>query len=83
MPCPNGVDIPRNFELYNGYVNYQSPDLARDEYNSWLAKETRAGACIQCRECEEKCPQQIRISEWMPVIQQVLGENRPYVTRLE
>jgi predicted aldo/keto reductase-like oxidoreductase len=83
MPCPNGVDIPRNFELYNGCVNYLSPDVARLEYNDWLAEEARASACIQCRECEEKCPQKIPISEWMPVIQRVLGENQPYVCKLE
>jgi predicted aldo/keto reductase-like oxidoreductase len=83
MPCPNGVDIPRNLEVYNACVNYQSSDVARLEYNSWIAKEARASACIQCRECEDKCPQHIPISEWMPVIQRVLGENGPYVTKLE
>jgi predicted aldo/keto reductase-like oxidoreductase len=83
MPCPNGVDIPRNFEVYNAGVNYQNPDWARNEYNNWIPQEARASACIQCRECEDKCPQRILISEWMPVIQRVLGENGPYVTKLE
>jgi predicted aldo/keto reductase-like oxidoreductase len=83
MPCPNGVDIPRNFEVYNAGVNYQSPDWARNEYNKWIPQEARASVCIQCRECEDKCPQHILISEWMPVIQRVLGENQPYVTKLE
>jgi predicted aldo/keto reductase-like oxidoreductase len=83
MPCPNGVDIPRNFEVYNAGVNYQSPGWARNEYNNWIPKEARASACIQCRECEEKCPQHIPISEWMPVVQQVPGENGPYFSRLE
>jgi len=34
--------------------------------------------CIQCRECEEKCPQGLPISEWMPVVHRVLGESVPY-----
>ena len=36
------------------------------------------GACIQCRECESKCPQHIYISEWMPTVHEVLGEGKPY-----
>jgi uncharacterized protein len=83
MPCPNGVDIPGNFEVYNSGVIYQSPEWARNEYNNWIAKEARASVCIQCLECEEKCPQHIMTSEWMPVIQRVLGENQPYIIKLE
>jgi predicted aldo/keto reductase-like oxidoreductase len=82
MPCPNGVDIPRNFEAYNSGIIYQSPDWARNEYKNWIPQEVRASVCLQCFECEEKCPQDIQISEWMLVVQQVLGENQAYVTKL-
>lgn len=78
MPCPNGVDIPRNFSVYNEGVMYDKPDRARDGYNNWMPEEARASACIQCRECEDKCPQSIPISEWMPVVHEVLGEGKPY-----
>jgi predicted aldo/keto reductase-like oxidoreductase len=78
MPCPNGVNIPRNFEIYNEGVMYDKPDNARTTYNRWFAEAERASACIQCRECEDKCPQNILISEWMPVVHQVLGEGKPY-----
>jgi predicted aldo/keto reductase-like oxidoreductase len=33
---------------------------------------------VQCRECEELCPQGIPISEWMPSVHEVLGEGKPY-----
>jgi predicted aldo/keto reductase-like oxidoreductase len=82
MPCPNGVDIPRNFEVYNEGVMYDKPDSARDGYNKWTPEEAQASQCIQCRECEEKCPQSIAISEWMPVVHEVLGEGKPYVCQL-
>ncbi|MBN1814179.1 MAG: aldo/keto reductase [Anaerolineae bacterium] len=82
MPCPNGVDIPRNFAVYNEGVMYDKPDSARDGYNNWIPKEAQASQCIQCRECEEKCPQSIAISEWMPVVHEVLGEGKPYVCQL-
>jgi len=81
MPCPNEVDIPRNFEVYNQGVMYQKPDLARRGY-TFIPEQARAEACIQCQECEEKCPQDIFVSEWMPIVHQVLGENGPYVCEL-
>jgi hypothetical protein len=47
-----------------------------------MPEEKRASQCIQCRECEEKCPQSIVISEWMPVVHAVLGEGQEYVCQL-
>lgn len=77
MPCPNGVDIPRNLTVYNQAVMYDKLDHSRTEYNKWIPEEARAGACVQCRECEEKCPQDIPISEWMVRVHAVLGEGQP------
>jgi len=77
MPCPNGVDIPRNFATFNNGVMYNAFDDARRRYTR-MPEERRASACIQCRECEELCPQDIPISEWMTVVEQVLGEGRAY-----
>ncbi len=82
VPCPNGVDILRNFAVYNQGVMYDKADHSRTEYNNWIPEEARASACIQCRECEDKCPQSIPISEWMLVVHEVLGEGQPYVCEL-
>jgi predicted aldo/keto reductase-like oxidoreductase len=91
MPCPQGVDIPANFATYNDGIMYDKPDAARGQYEWWkyayevqgnFDHDIRAALCIQCGECEAKCPQAIPISEWMPVIHQALGENGPYVTEL-
>jgi predicted aldo/keto reductase-like oxidoreductase len=82
MPCPNGVSIPRNFAVYNQGVMYDKPDQARRGYNNFMPEEQRAGVCVQCRECEDKCPQSISISEWMVVVHEVLGEGKPFVCTL-
>jgi predicted aldo/keto reductase-like oxidoreductase len=74
MPCPQGVDIPRNLTLYNQGPAYGHPDLVRREYGTVPEKEKSSG-CTQCRECEPKCPQSILISEWMPKITEVLAEE--------
>jgi predicted aldo/keto reductase-like oxidoreductase len=81
MPCPNGVDIPRNLEIYNQGPMYEKPEHARIGYG-FVPEDKRASACIQCRECEELCPQSISISEWMPIVHEVLGKGQPYVCSL-
>jgi predicted aldo/keto reductase-like oxidoreductase len=75
MPCPNGVDIPRNLTTFNNGAMYSAFAEARQRYGR-MPEEARASACIQCRECEDLCPQSIAISEWMPVVHQVLGEGQ-------
>ena len=77
MPCPNGVDIPRNFTVYDEGMMYNQIEQARRGYDG-ISEEARASACIQCRECEDKCPQHIIISEWMPIVHRVLGEDQAY-----
>jgi predicted aldo/keto reductase-like oxidoreductase len=75
MPCPNGVDIPRNFELYNEAVIYDSLDLSKALYNWHMPEGQRASACVACGECEEKCPQHIQISQWMPRVHETLVDD--------
>ena len=77
MPCPNGVDIPKNFAVLNEAAMYNRFANARRAYTR-IPEEARASACIQCRQCEELCPQSIEISEWMPLIHEVLGEGREF-----
>ncbi|MEM2050774.1 MAG: aldo/keto reductase [Thermoproteota archaeon] len=72
MPCPNGVDIPENFEVYNHGVAYNAIWSARWVYNNNIPAERRASACVGCRTCEEKCPQKIKISEWMQKVDKEL-----------
>jgi uncharacterized protein len=76
-PCPSGVDIPKNFELYNDCLMYDDPAIPRATYARFVPEGERAGACTGCRECEKKCPQGIAISECMPEVDAVLGGNRP------
>jgi predicted aldo/keto reductase-like oxidoreductase len=72
LPCPNGVNIPRNFAIYNEGAMY-SFDSAREAYNRWLPAEENASNCLACMDCEQLCPQHIPISEWMPKIHEKLA----------
>jgi len=63
MPCPNGVNIPGIFMLYNDYCMFEDLDRCRAMYNAFMAPEQQASSCEECGECEEKCPQHIEIIE--------------------
>jgi uncharacterized protein len=81
MPCPNGVDIPRTFTILNNGVMFGNMEEARRRYTHLLSDqspEILASSCVQCRQCEEECPQGIPISEWMPYAHAVLGEGQPF-----
>ena len=90
MPCPYGVDIPKNFAYYNEAINEhilplpdsQSADYAArkqqfiDGYKAALPDEkTWAKACQDCEECLSKCPQQIRIPNQMGRIVETLRKR--------
>jgi predicted aldo/keto reductase-like oxidoreductase len=60
MPCPEGVNIPRNFALYNDFHMLQDP-AAKLRYQRLLSDTAKASNCIQCGLCEPQCPQGIPI----------------------
>jgi len=82
MPCPNDVDIPRNFEAMNYCRVWGLEEHARSLYKS-LGKRKKRGAvvekwaeaCVGCGECESKCPQNIPIRERLKETAAALGEN--------
>lgn len=77
LPCTVGLKIPDLFDVLNRAAMYNKFDEARRHYAS-MAAEAQANACIQCRTCEDKCPQSIPISEWMVVVHEVLGEGKDF-----
>lgn len=74
MPCPQGVAIPKIFERYNRGRIYGLWDNARTAYaglgvQKWDAGN-KADSCIECGECEPKCPQHI------PIIRQLAEAHK-------
>jgi predicted aldo/keto reductase-like oxidoreductase len=62
MPCPEGVNIPRNFALCNDHYMVQDP-AAKVRYQRLLSDTAKASNCVQCGACEPLCPQGIHIME--------------------
>jgi uncharacterized protein len=67
QPCPNNVEIPKVFQMYNDAVMYDDMRQGQFMYNSpfGLPQDHRADACVDCGECIAKCPQKIEIPEWL------------------
>ena len=75
LPCPNGVAIPRIFEIYNEGVMYDEFAGARWTYHNQVKPEARADNCIECGECEAACPQSIQIIDWLAKAHEKLTET--------
>jgi predicted aldo/keto reductase-like oxidoreductase len=61
MPCPNNVDIPGIFSLYNDGIAFDNFEQPRRAYMFTTKVGQNAAQCIECGQCEEKCPQTIAI----------------------
>ena len=72
MPCPVGVDIPKNFGIWNEYGIYQNPGHTKWAWNNDIKQDAKAESCISCGKCEEVCPQRISIREDLGILQKEL-----------
>jgi len=61
-PCPQGIDIPMQFIVEGYYRRYNLEEWALDRYNSFASN---ASDCIECGECEPKCPYNLPIREML------------------
>jgi len=65
QPCPQDVAIPDILALYNEYYTKRDDSSTQQElknkYRTSITPERGAGLCVQCGECEDKCPQQLPI----------------------
>jgi predicted aldo/keto reductase-like oxidoreductase len=61
LPCAQGIDIPGVFLLDGYYVRYNLKDWARARYRNMV----KTDACLQCGECEERCPYSLPISQML------------------
>ena len=80
MPCPQGVNIARVFELYNQARVYDIWETSRETYSQigkveWEPGET-AEACIECGECIPKCPQNIPIPDQLSEAHDILISDK-------
>lgn len=62
MPCPMGINIPRNFSVWNNLHKYNNVSGAKWEW-SMIPEKELPYACVKCGKCESVCPQGIKIRD--------------------
>ena len=76
MPCETNVNIPLNFTLYNDTFMFKDPEMNVLLYNEMLPPEQRASNCAECGECEELCPQHIKIMDELKNVHKRLFQQK-------
>jgi len=70
-PCPQGIDIPTMFLLEGYKERYALVQWAKERYSS---QKARAKDCIECGECEVRCPYDLPIREMLKKVRQCFNE---------
>lgn len=77
MPCPRGVMIPNILQLMNYSTVFGLKELAQTRYrkikSTEKTKREKADACVECGQCEAKCPQKIPIIKHLKEAHKTLG----------
>ncbi|KXA92249.1 aldo/keto reductase [candidate division MSBL1 archaeon SCGC-AAA259E17] len=80
MPCPNGVNITRIFELYNQAEVYGEYEESKENYYE-LDEDERASGCIACGQCEKACPQNLSIINQLEEVTDYFDDKKPKAIR--
>ena len=62
MPCPEGIDVPRVFEIYTDAFIYEDMSTARRIYRE---EGHRAERCTLCGSCDKSCAKRLPVAEWL------------------
>ncbi len=77
QPCPNGVNIPLAFSIYNEKTIYGESGKGITTYNDYAVRGAGTTRCIACGKCEEVCPQQIPIIDRLRKLSEFFGVEAP------
>lgn len=61
MPCPHGVNIPKNFAVYNDFSMYSNKNTKDWAFGLLVRDKQEASRCIDCGICVDLCPQKLEI----------------------
>ncbi|MBR1742849.1 MAG: aldo/keto reductase [Lachnospiraceae bacterium] len=71
--CPEKIAIPKYFSLYNAELK-ENPDGKKgwtpqmEYYGNLTNEHGKASACIECRQCENICPQHLEIVDYLKTV---------------
>ncbi|MGI6265322.1 MAG: aldo/keto reductase [Acutalibacteraceae bacterium] len=74
QPCPAGINIPRIFNAYTFHNVYELSAHAKREIDGYRHDGGKFfDSCLNCGQCERKCPQHLKIRESLQKVEAVLN----------
>lgn len=70
LPCKQGIDIPSVFLFDGYYTRYDLKDWAKERYQ---AMSVKLDDCLECGECEERCPYNLPIRKMLKEAAERMG----------
>lgn len=71
--CPQNIAIPDYFRIYNTYSRYPEDGWKmKPVYASIAQSNGKVSDCVNCHTCEQNCPQQIPITNWLKEVGKAL-----------
>jgi predicted aldo/keto reductase-like oxidoreductase len=65
--CPQNIAIPDYFALYNSAKRAVTDNISSQfvYYMNLTSNHGKASDCIDCKQCENVCPQHLKITEYL------------------
>ncbi len=65
--CPKNIEIPDYFGLYNNAKGAVTDNITSQfvYYMNLTSTHGKASDCIECKKCEELCPQHLKITDYL------------------
>jgi hypothetical protein len=73
MPCPQDIDVPRIFEIYNDAFMYGDTPGARSLYH---LERHIIDDCTECASCNKACGKKIPITDWLKKARELLEADK-------